>query len=146
LGWDYHKLKQYSNASKCYFKAIEIDPEFSTAYCNLCLLSFDTGKYSDGIPYGRKAIEAIRPTETNDNQAFPYNNLALCLWKIGQRDEAIHMLQRAVAIQPNNPLFKTNLSNIQNQSITSWGNVGKLLVIIFVIIIITMVVLVVFQK
>lgn len=113
LGLANYNLRNYSIARICFLKAIEIDPEYLMALSNLCLLSYVTGKYEDGIPYGRKAIELIRPTTLDRFQAHAYNNLSLCLWKTGHWDEAFQMIDRAIAIQPNDPLFQTNRENIQ---------------------------------
>jgi superkiller protein 3 len=113
LGLANYKIKNYSNARTCYLKAIEIDPEYLLAFNNLCLLCYSTGKYEDGVQYGNKAIELIRPTTLDTSQAFAYNNLSLCLWKTGRWDEAIQMMDRALAIRPNDPLFQANRKNIQ---------------------------------
>jgi tetratricopeptide (TPR) repeat protein len=115
LGLVYYRSKQFSNARNCYLRALEINPEYYITLSNLCLLSYATGNYKEGVQYGKKAIELIRPTISDDSQAFGYNNLALCLSKLGQKDEAIQMVERAIAIKPTQPLFRKNLAAIKNR-------------------------------
>jgi len=114
LGVVYFKLKKYQLAEKCYLQAIGIAPKFGLVYSNLCHLCYETHKYQDGIKYGRKAVEFINPNPFLPvYEANAYNNLSLCLWKMGQKQEAINAIQKAMAILPKEPLYNANLQEYQ---------------------------------
>lgn len=109
LGLIYYYSKNYTLSEKKYFTAIEINPNCILAYSNLCLLYYATGKYIEGVSYGRKAVELLRPTTPEETQAMAYNNLSMCLWKTKQTEEAIEMVKKAIALEPQTPLYRNNL-------------------------------------
>jgi tetratricopeptide (TPR) repeat protein len=121
LGAAYSNTKNYVLAEKSYLKAIEIDPAYCMAYSNLCQVCYITGKYQDGVRYGRKAVELLRPTIVNDHQALAYNNLSWCLWKTGQTKEAIEMITKAIALKPEESIFRNSLKAYQGQGINYAG-------------------------
>jgi len=127
LGLAYYSKKNYDLAEKSLIKAIKINPEASHTYSNLCLLYTATGKYKDGVHYGRKAVELLRPTTPAELQAFAYNNLSGCLWKANQKKEAIEMVTKAIAINPQEPSFRNNLKAYKGI------NVGIVLLVLFVL-------------
>jgi tetratricopeptide (TPR) repeat protein len=123
----YYNKKNYALAEKSYLKAIEIDPEFFIAYSNLCLLYYTTEKYKEGVRYGRRAIELLRLTTLDKYQADAYNNLSLCLWKTNQTKEAVEMVTKAIAINPQEPLYRNNLKTYKGV------NVRVILIVLFVL-------------
>jgi tetratricopeptide (TPR) repeat protein len=115
LGFAYYQTRNYALAETSYLKAIEIDPSNSLPYSNLCLLCYATGKYQEGINYGRKAVELLHPSLLPLYQVWAYNNLSMCLWKNNQTSEAIEMVKRAISIDPQNSMPQQNLRLFNSQ-------------------------------
>jgi tetratricopeptide (TPR) repeat protein len=115
LGLAYYHNKYPDVAEKCFLGAIKLDAEAWEPYCNLCLLYYTSGKYTEGVDFGKKAVELLRPTTPAVNQAMAFNNLALCLWKTNQKDGAIEMEKKAIESRPDDPMFQINLKGIMGQ-------------------------------
>lgn len=69
--------------------------------------------------YKRKKIEDMKlvfedATKNNKKQALLWNLYAYCLWKSGDRDGAISVLNRALAEVPDDDKTKGNLKALQN--------------------------------
>jgi len=79
---------------------------------NLCLGLFKTGRYSEGIQYGLRAVALLRPGTRPNSQADCYNSLALCLWKDGQKEQAIINAKKAVSLSPTIKIYRENLAVI----------------------------------
>lgn len=129
LGFAYYNKKNYALAEKNYLKAIEIDPEFSMIYNNLCLLYCTTERWQEGVIYGRKAVELLRPTILDNFQVFAYGNYSMCLWKTNQTDEAIRMIKKAIAINPQEPTLQQYLKMYQGQGV----NIGMTFTVVLTI-------------
>ena len=88
-------LGKYTEAIKCYDKAIEIDPDNPVVWNNKGLALDSLGKYDEAITSYDKAIK-IDP-----NDADAWNNKGLALDSLGKYDEAITSYDKAIKIDPN---------------------------------------------
>ena len=84
-----------SNAIACFEKAIQINPSYADAHCNLGSAFIRKNQLKDAILAYKEAID-IDP-----NFAQPYFNLGILLNNIGKVDEAIACFQSAVDLVPN---------------------------------------------
>ena len=113
LGLCYHQLGNHAAAEKSFREAVALNPKLGQAYDHLCSLYYAWKKYDKGIEYGQKAVELIKSPP--EDLALAYNNLGMCLWGKGQREQAGQMLQKAIAISPHNPGFQANLQALQQK-------------------------------
>jgi tetratricopeptide (TPR) repeat protein len=94
---DQQSLKEdlESNAIACFEKAIQINPTYADAHCNLGSTFIRKNQLKDAILAYKEAID-IDP-----NFAQPYFNLGIIFNNIGKVDEAIACFQSAVDLVPN---------------------------------------------
>ncbi|MDX2254837.1 MAG: tetratricopeptide repeat protein [Pseudanabaenaceae cyanobacterium bins.39] len=96
--------------------AIQIDPSYADAHCNLGSAYLHQGRSKDAILAYREAID-IDP-----NFATPYLNLGIHLSSIGKIDEAIACLESAIELDPQSLQAKTYLSKILEHQISKNPN------------------------
>ncbi len=84
-----------NRAIVCFERAIQIDPTYADAHCNLGSALIRQDRVKDAIIAYKEAID-IEP-----NFAQPYFNLGLLLNNIGKTDEAIACFQSAIELVPN---------------------------------------------
>ena len=113
LGMCFLNLKNYTEAENYFKYAIKLDKDYSLAYSNLSLLMYNQKKYSEGVELGIKAVTMMGPATLEIYQALAHNNLAICLSKLHRKSEALEHIKKAIALNPNNPLFQQNLKTIQ---------------------------------
>jgi tetratricopeptide (TPR) repeat protein len=104
LGVVYQNLNRFDKALSHYNEAERLNPSFPGAHNNRGAIFFQQGKLEDAISELRKAA-----TCDARNQAQALSNLGFLLIKAGKKDEAIHYLQIANRIKPNNPLTMNRL-------------------------------------
>ena len=95
LGHLYIEANRLDFAEVVLRQAIEISPDFPTAYANLCGVFVASGKFEEAL---RDCKEAIRL-----QPAFPvaYNNLSSVYRKLGMREDAIKSAETAIAFNPD---------------------------------------------
>lgn len=97
--------KDYASAEKNYLAVIRLQPTSAIAYNNLAWVSAKLDK--DGaIGYAEKA-NALAP-----NQPAFLDTLAMLLSDKGDYAKALELQNKALALQPQNALFKLNLAKI----------------------------------
>ncbi|MDA8170897.1 MAG: tetratricopeptide repeat protein [Nitrospiraceae bacterium] len=85
LGYIYMKWNDNADAIKSFSKAISLDPAFSQAYNNRCLLEYRQKQYELAVSDCGKALS--NPLYETPEKAF--FNLGLAYSKLGKYDEAI---------------------------------------------------------
>ena len=100
---DLGKLK---DAEISYRKAIQINPNFANAYCNLGNVLKDLGKLQDAELSYRKAIQI------NPNFADAYCSLGIILSDLGSFKEAEFSIRKAIELNPKDAILHTNLGGI----------------------------------
>lgn len=84
-----------NRAIDCFEQAIQIDPTYADAHCNLGSAFIRKDRIRDAVLAYKEAID-IEP-----NFAQPYFNLGILLNNIGKLDEAIACFQSAIDLVPN---------------------------------------------
>jgi len=85
---------QIDGAIACFQKAISIQPDYTSAHCNLGNVLLQQGAFRDAIISFQEAI-SIDP-----NFAEVYYNLGVALEKIDKPDEAIACFEAAMSLEP----------------------------------------------
>ncbi|HEV2913504.1 MAG TPA: tetratricopeptide repeat protein [Pyrinomonadaceae bacterium] len=88
---------RYAEAEAAYHKAIELKPDDFHAYYNLGMLLGDTALYAKAEAAYRKAIE-LKPDYFN-----AHRNLRNLLHLQGRNTEALHLAERTLQFEPQNP-------------------------------------------
>ena len=96
-GWRYFGIGDKATALKRFRQATILDPGYAPAYYGVAYIYSLQDRLSLAIQYYRKAIELA---DTPDTHA--YGNLGLTLIKLGKRAEGLQMVQKALAIDPDN--------------------------------------------
>jgi tetratricopeptide (TPR) repeat protein len=87
-----------NKAIACFQQAIQIDPAYADAHCNLGSAFLRQSENKDAI---KNAIIAYKEAiDINPNFAQPYFNLGIVLNNIGKFDEAIACFQSAIELVP----------------------------------------------
>jgi tetratricopeptide (TPR) repeat protein len=95
-------------AESLYRRAIEVDPNYATAYYNLGTALSSLKRYAEAEAAYRKAIE-IDPQDVGG-----YNNLGYLLTDLKRHEEAEALLRRAAELEPNSAVVCNNLGNALN--------------------------------
>lgn len=96
-------LGQYTEAQEQCNRALELGQELATTYAILGTLYARQRRFEEGVSLIRKAIE-LDPTL---EKAIP---LSAALIEVGQSQEAVSILQKALALNPKESLIRYNLS------------------------------------
>jgi tetratricopeptide (TPR) repeat protein len=83
------------NAIACFQQAIQIDPAYADAHCNLGSAFIHKDQIKDAIIAYKEALDV------DPNFAQPYFNLGILLNNIGKIDEAIACFQSAIELVPD---------------------------------------------
>ncbi len=115
LGGCYSNAQAYHQAETHLRRAIELDPQLTAAFTNLCLLMARTTRYHEGIGYGEKAILTMGPAASSPTHAAAHSNLGYCLWKSNRMTEALTHLKKSVALDPSTDVFLENLQHLEKE-------------------------------
>ncbi|MFK7897615.1 MAG: tetratricopeptide repeat protein [Myxococcota bacterium] len=91
-------------ATEAYERALELDPHFADAYCNLGAVRYNQGRLGEA----RRAFEACLDYEADHVEAN--FNLANVLEEAGEDDSALAHYRRALASDPHYPDLHINLA------------------------------------
>ena len=91
-------------AAQAYEKAIELDPEYADAYCNLGAVRYNQGQRAAA----RRAFEACLARYADHVEAN--FNLANVLEEAGEDEQALTLYRRALAADPLYPDLHINLA------------------------------------
>ena len=95
----YNKLDLPDKAIGEYHKAINLDPTFYKPYQHFGIFYYYRGNYSEAAAQFRKAIERA------PGVYWAWSNLSSCLDHLGQKAEAVEMLQHALQLHTNPDLL-----------------------------------------
>ncbi len=107
LGDAYMSRYEDSSAKSEYTKALEIDPKLPVIHFQLGSLAFSHNDYSKAADEFRKEIDL----DPAFGDAYLY--LGLTLRRQGKNQEAVPVLERAVALEPDSPLPYRALAVVQ---------------------------------
>ena len=101
LGRTRYYESRYDDAVKAFQTCLRLSPHDVKAQTNLGLTYQEMGRRDDAIAAYREAIAWDRGA--GDKDAQPYLDLGSLLYRMQKIEDGIPYLQRAVAIEPNNP-------------------------------------------
>lgn len=111
LGNLYLAQKRYSEARSAWLNATSLNPKHSRAWTNLIILADDLGEQVEAETLGRKALLEL------PDAAQLHFALGNCLGKLENFPEAELQFQLAIAGDPENAQFYTNLGVLYHR----WG-------------------------
>ena len=107
LGTAYDKLDRFDEVVKAMEQALELDPEHADALNYLGYSYADRGiNIEEAVELTQRAV-AIKP-----HNGYYVDSLAWALFKVGRTDEALEMMQRAVALVSDDPVIYEHLGEI----------------------------------
>jgi tetratricopeptide (TPR) repeat protein len=112
IGNSLFELEQYEEAIEAYARAIEIKPDYDSAWYNRGLALYNLGRLEEAIEAYARAIE-IKP-----DHDLAWNNRGSALYNLGRLEEAIEAYARAIEIKPDHDLAWYNRAcyyALQNQ-------------------------------
>ena len=105
-GWRYFNIGEIDTALKRFRQAVILDPDFAPGYYGVGYIYSLQKRHSLAIQYYRKAIALADPPDTH-----AYANLGLALMMIGQKQEGLQVVQKALEIDPDNGEAHISLAN-----------------------------------
>ena len=104
----YERKEQFEEAIACYQKALQLNPNFAAAYCNLGNVYERKEQFEEAIVCYQKALQL------NPNFADVYSNLSGFFTRRGKKGEAETYCKRALQINPDDFITYSNLLLIMN--------------------------------
>ena len=107
------KTGALDKANEAFRTAIEMEPDFGRAYCNLARTRAAEGEYADAIPFYEKGIALL---ETNKEKADAWNGLGNAYRKLNDYNKAVNAYQKAVVLADEGVdlLTRTRFSLLSN--------------------------------
>ncbi len=99
-----YKLGDIESAEKDEKLALSLNPYSSGPYVTLSAIEGDKGNHQQALNLGKKCVE-IDP-----NWGWCHNAVGVSLIQLGSKEEGIQELEKAVSLDPNNPVFAENLT------------------------------------
>ena len=105
-GKQYAQRQQFSQAIQAFQKCIELDKTYAPPYFNIALLLVWQEDYTNADRY----LQDFLKLRTNDAQA--YTLAATVAMELGRNQDIISNIEKAIAIEPNNPAILYNAAEI----------------------------------
>ncbi len=107
------KTGALDKANEAFRTAIDMEPEFGRAYCNLARTRAAEGAYADAIPFYEKGIALL---ESNKEKADAWNGLGNAYRKLNDYNKAVNAYQKAVVLADEGVdlLTRTRFSLLSN--------------------------------
>lgn len=102
LGVVFLKCRQQSDARECFEQALTLEPEHLSALNNLALTLAEQGFLIEARTFAQRA------TELDPNTAENWVTLASNYQALGEIEQAVAYLARAVTLKPGAPLIRSN--------------------------------------
>src|SRR5713226_6906603 len=108
-GWAYQFLGRTDDAIEECKKAIEVDPSFGNPYNDIGAYLIAKGQLDDAVEW----LEQAKTAPRYEPRHFPYMNLARVYAAKGMVLKAIHELEEALRIQPDDPTCSQMLARLR---------------------------------
>lgn len=105
----YRVKQEYDKAEEYCLKTIYFNKEYALGYYNLSLLYFETEKFDYAYHY---ILEALKYDKKNTPDF--YNLAGIISFKLGQYDEALKFVDKAIELNPEKKEYKINKNMILN--------------------------------
>jgi Tfp pilus assembly protein PilF len=109
LGWALSWQGDVDGAIEECKRAILVDPEFGNPYNDIGVYLMEKGDLDAAIPWLEQAVAAKR----YEPKHFPHLNLGRIYEKIGKVSRAMAEFERALELNPNDPLAKQSLAKLR---------------------------------
>ncbi len=107
LGTAYDKLDRFDEVVRAMEQALELDPEHADA------LNYLGYSYADRSINVEEAVSLTQQAvKLKPHNGYYVDSLAWALYKVGRNEEALEMMQRAVALVPDDPVIYEHLGEI----------------------------------
>ena len=111
----YFDAEDYNKAVEYYNKAVELNPNYGTAWNNIGVAYYNLGNYNKAVEYYNKSLEL------NPDYDIAWNNLGLAYRRLGNYNKAVECYNKAVRL---NPKYDTAWNNL-GFAYDSAGNYNK---------------------
>lgn len=101
----YESQGKYAKALENYTKALDVEPNNEPALLSMARLHARQQQFAEAEQYFNKSL-AVRP------QADVYNELASMVHKQGRSSEALAIMEKAIALEPNSEKYRNNLAGV----------------------------------
>ncbi|WP_320663857.1 tetratricopeptide repeat protein [Prochlorococcus sp. MIT 1223] len=113
-----YKKGDYKGAVSDFYKAIEIDPNYVSAYGSLCGMLVNLYMDKEAIIFCDKALDIKEKnpsvTLTKVNKGIIYSNLCGARYNLEEYKQGLPDCEKAIKINPNNDIAYYNLANIKS--------------------------------
>jgi glycosyltransferase involved in cell wall biosynthesis/tetratricopeptide (TPR) repeat protein/precorrin-6B methylase 2 len=114
MGNCYERLGDIKAARQCYLLSIELEPNRREAYLSLAGVYYNKKQWLEAERWYRMAISIPKSNYYANREEnyghFPLGQLAVCLFNLGKKEESLEFLKKALEIDPNNEIYKRNLT------------------------------------
>ena len=103
IGISYYSQGKKAEAEKAELLAISLDPYYEPPYVTLSAIKLDQNECNQAFEYAQKARELIQ------DDVWNLNNLGLAYLCLGDKENAIIHLQKALSLAPHSNIIRSNL-------------------------------------
>lgn len=111
LGWTYHFQGKVDEAIAECRKAIQVDPEFGTAYNDIGSYLIERGQYDEALPWLERALQSRR----YDSFHYPHYNLGRAYIAKEMYKKARHHFEMALRLNPDYPAARQALEEVRRK-------------------------------
>ncbi len=105
-GYVLFSMGSYSEAIKCYKRAIGIAPDFGPAHYNIAYLYHTTGDYDKAVKHYKEAAKTDRENEVL------WNNLGNALYNMSRYEDSLPYFVKALEVNPEYHIALNNIGNV----------------------------------
>ncbi len=116
----YKYLKRYEESRMWLNKAINEAPYLRDPYVERAILEYELNCFDESKKYALKALEIKNHAKTYINEPFSWNNtvydlLSICDFYLGNLDESINWVNKAIEMNPNDKRLLNNKKIIEEK-------------------------------
>jgi serine/threonine-protein kinase len=102
------RLERFDEALATYGHALRLDPQIDGAWFNTGYIHLQQGRNLEAVAAFRKVVDLNSPYTCD-----AYVNMAVGQARMGNRDQAVHLLRLALVKNPNHKLAQANLKKLE---------------------------------
>lgn len=116
----YWELEKYEEARTWFLKSIQEAPYLREPSADIGMMEYSLENYEEAVKYCKQALQIPKNTKTYINEPYCYNGsieeiLSICLYAIGNIEEAYEYGKKASLMKPNDERIQKNIIKMEKE-------------------------------